>query len=66
MFTEDLNERLYLMGKNKGREKKKQWISGRRAFLWRRGLPSMLADSKKESRGKEEGRKWDQVVGSLG
>lgn len=23
MFTEDLNERLYLMGKNKGREKKK-------------------------------------------
>ena len=33
MFTEDLNERLYLMGKNKGREKKKQWISGRKAFL---------------------------------
>ena len=32
MFTEDLNERLYLMGKNKGREKKK-------VDFWEKSIP---------------------------
>lgn len=56
MFTEDFNERLYLMGKNKGRGKEKNsGFLGERAFSEGRALPSMLADSGKESRAKKAG-----------
>lgn len=67
MFAEDLNEKAVFEGVKKGNEEKNKMLDFWEKSIPRsRGLPSMSADSKRGSRGREDSRRWGQVVGSLG
>ena len=67
MFAEDLNEKAVFGRGGEGNEEKNKTLDFWEKSIPRsRGLPSMSADSKEESRGREDSRRWGQVMGSLG